>query len=99
MSRICYDPGLQFDDQTKPKSNGYVAFIPVRGSNNRERVSVRTNKTEFLAKQGKDLSQVCLIYLNSQTPHSLKGLSCIQIKGASRHQANVEERRNLFSVL
>lgn len=96
MSRIRNNPGFQYDVQSKPKSKEHVTSIPVSGSSNREHVSVRTNNTEFVTKQGKELSQVCLIHLNSQTPHSLKDCRVLRSKKLADRKRILKEVRNLF---
>lgn len=96
MSRIRNDPGFQYDVQSKPKSKEHVTFIPFSGSSNRERVSVRTNKTEFVSKQGKELSQVCLIHLNSKTPHSLQDCRVFRSKKLADRKRLLKEEGICF---
>lgn len=91
MSCIRNDPGFQYNGQTKPKRSEHVASIPVSGSSNREHVSVRTNKTEFVTTQGKELSQFCLIHLNSQTPHSLKYCRVLRSKKLADRKRMLKE--------
>lgn len=96
MSRIRNDPGFQYDVQSKPKSKEHVTFIPFSGSSNRERGSVRTNKTEFVSKQGKELSQVCLIHLNSKTPHSLQDCRVFRSKKLADRKRLLKEEGICF---
>lgn len=71
MSRVRNDPGFQYKGQFKLKGKQSTT-IPLSGSGSRDRLSVRTNKTEFVTKPSKVISQMCVIHSTSQSPHSLK---------------------------
>ena len=71
LVQFLQDPGFQYEGQFKLKGKQSTT-IPLSGSGSRDRLSVRTNKTEFVTKPSKVISQMCVIHSTSQSPHSLK---------------------------